>query len=841
MPAEVWQADFHVNAVKRMVDVVEGAARGRLCRAAAAADGVPFLAAMPAAAKRVRELLSPDAKPVPRLRIGVAERARRQSRRFRNADTDSPLRHPQRRMRNIFRLGEQALAISPSVKRNAEMIKTNPGALPPAGSLSAAAADLESGKQPADRTALRAAFIPGGMGPGLPRKPNAGAATTRPTVPSTVSRPPRQMIRASIAGRPDGAPQPGANAKRDAGPRTAMDALVSAYDGRNLSRFHVQGGVLSAAKALAKANHVMVLTGFSVAAGKPETDGPPGAAALGHALQELGKTVTFVTDRDNAPIMKAAMKPIDAESAQYSRFITFDAAHGDEATHKANELLDLHRPDAVVAVELPGRSEDGSRRNMRGVAVDFNGPVDSIVLAANDRPEITTVGVGDGGNEAGMGGLSGLPRGLDGSNIASVVPVNHPVTAWASNVGAEAIAATMLASADKLDKLHTPEQQGASVRATLKAGAVDGVTRKHHVGELSDDKLTTTGVDGFSLQVHAGTLEMLKNVARIAAPGFQASATPKDGKPFVIAAFDSSNGGLVAAKNLAGFLKYRSPHEDARFLIVADHGNAPYGEKTRDTLVTLVGRGLKVADKAGADVIAMACNTACTAFPEAREGLKAPVVDLISETSSAIVEHGGKKPVAFSTPATAKDPMYPDKVNDASDGKVAMTMIGCQEWAPLVNDLKHVQGASKNDQAAVADAVAKYVKQIPKDATSVWLCCTHYPALKPQIESAMKKHGRGYIPVVDPMEYQADAIIKTMAGRVPGAGAPNRSTDKTPIVVTSGTAADRVEASAKDLLGTNPIVVYSRAGKSFNVELVDEHLNDGPDDAGKTTNPETRP
>jgi glutamate racemase len=642
---------------------------------------------------------------------------------------------------------------------------------------------------------------------------SAAAASTSAPRPRRSASPQRAAAAASAA------------SQHDAGPHSAMDALVSAYDGRNLSRFHVQGGVLAAAAALHKAQHVMVLTGFSVARGMPETDGPPGAAALGHALHELGKTVTFVTDRANTPVMKAAMKPIDAAAAEYSRFVSFEATQGVDDEHQADALLDRHRPDAVVAIELPARSEDGTRRNMRGATVDFNGPVDAVMIAANQRPGIVTVGVGDGGNEVGMGGLSGLPRGLDGSNIASTVPVQHPVTAWASNVGAEAIGAAMLARAGKLDALHTPQQQGASIRATLETGAVDGVTRKGKAGEPSDDKKTVTGVDGFSTQVHAGALEMLKNVARLTAPGFQAGATPSDGKPFVIAAFDSSNGGLVAARNLAGFLNYRSPHAQARFLVITDHGNAPYGNKPRDELVTLVGKGLKVAESAGADVIAMACNTACTAFPEAREGLKPPVVDLIAVTSKAIAEHGGGKPVVFSTEATAADPMYPRKIGEA--GGKPVQMIGCHEWAPMVNELKHVDEASPEDQAEVQQAVAKYVAKVPAEASSVWLCCTHYPALKPQIEAAMKQRGLGHIPVIDPMEYQADAVIEQLEGRTPGLDAPNRSTETKPIVLTSGKQQDgRVEDSAKALMGENPIVLYSRAGKAFNVELVDQHLNE---------------
>jgi glutamate racemase len=603
-----------------------------------------------------------------------------------------------------------------------------------------------------------------------------------------------------------------------------LDRLLGAYNVRGVENFFNHGGAEAAAKVLDAAEHVMLVTGFNVAQAKPETDGPPGAAALGHALRELRKVVTFVTDGPNKPILRAAVEVLNPKFARYGRFVEFNPPHGPAGDRQADALIATYRPDAVVAIELPARTADGGPpRNMRGVDIkSFNPPLDGLLLSARKRG-ITTVGVGDGGNEAGMGGLPGIPKALDGSEMASAVPADHPVTAWNSNFGAEAIAGVLLARNGKLDKLHTPEQQTKMIVATLAAGAVDGVTRKNVAGSLADDGKSQTGVDGFSPQVHAGMLELMRNVVQGMDVGFIAKQTPHDDKPFLIGAFDSSNGGLIAARNLANFLENRSSHR-ARFVILVDHGNAPYGEKTRDPLIKLVADGLKTAEKIGVDVIAMACNTACTAFPEALGELqKTKVLDLIEVTAKAIAREGGNRPVILSTPATAKDPCYPNKICEASEGAItSLVAIGAKEWAPLINRLDHLSSDSAV-QASVDRAIKEYVEKIPADATSVWLCCTHYPALKERIEEALKKRGSN-IKVIDPMEYQAEAIIEHLNAAV-SVDRSKRNNDTSPIVVTTG---DNIDVSAKALLGRNDtLVLRTGFGREFNMTLIRPYLDGG--------------
>ena len=60
----------------------------------------------------------------------------------------------------------------------------------------------------------------------------------------------------------------------------------------------------AAAFILDKPGLTFITTGFYIAStGSPETDGPPGAVAIGNALTTLGREVVYVTDHHTIPIL----------------------------------------------------------------------------------------------------------------------------------------------------------------------------------------------------------------------------------------------------------------------------------------------------------------------------------------------------------------------------------------------------------------------------------------------------------------------------------------------------------------------------------------------------------
>ena len=633
----------------------------------------------------------------------------------------------------------------------------------------------------------------------------------------------------------------------DRGP-SLLDKFGKAYTQRRLDQFHVEGGVSRAAAALGNANKIMILTGFNVDLkenGKPlpETDGPPGAAMLAISAARLGKIVTMVTDNANKNVVKKALEAIDKDAAANIKLKTFEKK-GEEAVASSKRLLNRVKPDAVVALELPGRNSEGIPRNMRGKDIsDFNPPLDEILIQANKRDGIVTIGIGDGGNEAGMGGLPGLPqKALDGSDFASTVPAKIPVTSFTSNNAGAAIGATMMVNAGAEHNMIMGKEYAASIIAALKAGAVDGVTRGRVPDSPSPDGKNLTGVDGFSIEASARFVDTINTLAKRAGP-FQIAKNVQEG-PFIIGMFDSSLGGAIATKNV-GVMVEKMREEfgaEIRLIPVLDNGNAPYGAKTRPQIIHLVADGLSVAQQARFDAVVMACNTACTSFKldendksgidlDQLKKLGLPVLDLISNTAQDIAVNGGDKPVILSTQATAEDPMYQTRVNSAREKAELppqeIVRIGAgdrdkepgKDWASLINAAKHLSD-DPADQALVDEQVNKYVDQIPKDASSVYLCCTHYPAFKERIEARLAETGRGHIPVIDPISVQVTALAALLKDTTTDRS--DRVPEKSPVVLTTGTPS-QVAEPLKKMLGNFPIV-YTKFGQDFRFELLKDLL-----------------
>ncbi|MCT7305257.1 glutamate cyclase domain-containing protein [Ralstonia wenshanensis] len=557
-----------------------------------------------------------------------------------------------------------------------------------------------------------------------------------------------------------------------------VDRIQAMFIDRGIRNFFVKGGTEDAAAAL-MGKRILMVTGFTVgrdpATGRmlPETDGPVGTGEKAATLAQAGYDITVATDSANMPVLQSVLDTYPG--GHLVKLELFDAKRGQPARDAANELLDRVQPEAVVAIELPARNADGDYLNMRGISVaDVNAPKDQIILEANKRKGIVTVGVGDGGNEAGMGSLrSKIPPVTlaDGSTVdfASTVPVDFPVTAWNSNFGAQAILANMLRNMGRLDLMPKPEQLHAAIKASVDAGAVDGVSRK---GEAS--------VDGFASQVHQGMLVLLRN-AMNHMPDSKTfdEATPNE--PFTVAAFDSSNGGLIAAKNMLAIIKAETG-EDLQMVPVVDHANAPYGPKSPDTLIRLVGNGLQTAQRLKAAMVAMACNTACTAFPKALDNVDVPVINLIDVTSHAMVEHGGDRPAVIATAGTVKSGAYQNRVAELTNGDITPQAVAAHKFADFVNDLKH----KSDDPAVKAELQAasdKYVEELDPNTTSLWLCCTHYPAMKDFLVTSLQKRGMD-IPVIDPMEYQAKALLNEIGKSEWHTPSAAYSTE--PYVVTSG-------------------------------------------------------
>ncbi len=269
--------------------------------------------------------------------------------------------------------------------------------------------------------------------------------------------------------------------------------------GRGIGRLVLPGAMAAAARSLAGARRVVLVTGFVPRpAWAAETDGPSGTVVLGRALRRLGARVVYLADPPVAPLLAACLRALREPRA----LLVVPGAPA-AALRAARAGVTAFAPTHLVAVERPGRAQDGRYYNARGGSVgELHAPLDALFLRR--RPGAVTIGIGDGGNEIGMGRVrTRVAREVpNGARIASIVRTDHLVVAGTSNWGAWGVNAHLAAVTGR-SLLHTADEESRLTRAMVRAGAVDGLTGRPE-----------PSVDSLPLGVHRALLGALRELTR---------------------------------------------------------------------------------------------------------------------------------------------------------------------------------------------------------------------------------------------------------------------------------------------------------------------------------------
>lgn len=221
---------------------------------------------------------------------------------------------------------------------------------------------------------------------------------------------------------------------------------------------------------------VLIVTGFPIPPlNVPETDGPPGALAVALAVERLGGRAKILT----YPEVREALKDF------WDGFV---------------ERPSVSSYSLLIAVETPGKAADGKHYSMNGLEI-WRETFDWAVEKAREHG-IPTIGIGDGGNEIGMGRVRDLvirhvPH---GERIASVIETDELIVSAVSNWGAYGLLgeASRISGEDLLGDWSEDEV----VKALVEAGIIDGVSKR---AEMS--------VDGIDMGVHSKMLSLLKSLA----------------------------------------------------------------------------------------------------------------------------------------------------------------------------------------------------------------------------------------------------------------------------------------------------------------------------------------
>lgn len=222
-----------------------------------------------------------------------------------------------------------------------------------------------------------------------------------------------------------------------------------------------------------------------------ETDGPVGAAVLARVLEEgldaipiIGCDTALVEHlgictRGAGLILGSLNQALKSKPGPPAASV--GAVVGlpeDEAGAEA--LLDYLQPSVVIAIEMPGPGPDGHFYTVSGRAIPLEEVPrgDLIYLAAKQRG-ILTVGIGDGGNELGMGGFRDRVADIipHGDRAVSVVRADEVVVGSNSNWASQGLAAALLAVTNRADIFARLDIERI-INLSSDNGAIDGLSAR---------------------------------------------------------------------------------------------------------------------------------------------------------------------------------------------------------------------------------------------------------------------------------------------------------------------------------------------------------------------------
>ena len=258
---------------------------------------------------------------------------------------------------------------------------------------------------------------------------------------------------------------------------------------------------------------VALLTGFYIPTATPpasETDGPLGTVLLAAALADLGYRPVVVTDVSIERPVQIGLKHRRATDVLV--LTVPPPAHPWHVFTHLDWASILTRYDIrhTIAVEVAGPSrQDGRCYSMRGRDLTAHAaPLHHLIdECRRRRPPVHTVGIGDGGNEIGMGNVAWatVARNItDGVGIACRVQTDHLIACGVSNWGAYALAAGVYV----LHRIKPPaglfdsDREVAILADMVRDGPlVDGVTGQQ-----------TATVDGLTWDEYARPLTRIRDI-----------------------------------------------------------------------------------------------------------------------------------------------------------------------------------------------------------------------------------------------------------------------------------------------------------------------------------------
>ncbi|MGI4840596.1 MAG: glutamate cyclase domain-containing protein [Janthinobacterium lividum] len=276
---------------------------------------------------------------------------------------------------------------------------------------------------------------------------------------------------------------------------TKIESIVGRTVRRDITRLvsFAQGELAKAAISIAEhpAPHIGIICGFFVRHAEPpspETDGLNGMGQLAAGFMEAGCQVTVITDTPCAKAVWAVTKVLPHKVKLEVVDVDDDAVRDLRQRLQAADKPITH----LISIERCALGSDGKPHREHGWDISADtAPLDFLYQDAGWTPAWKTIGIGDGGNEIGMGKLpqslveSDIPN---GKLIAAQTAADYLIVSGVANWGAYgllgAVASLRPDLATRLLKHFNAQTEFAILDAAVNVGQAIDDSRVDRLGQL---------------------------------------------------------------------------------------------------------------------------------------------------------------------------------------------------------------------------------------------------------------------------------------------------------------------------------------------------------------------
>jgi len=195
-----------------------------------------------------------------------------------------------------------------------------------------------------------------------------------------------------------------------------------------------------------------------------------------------------------------------------------------------------------------------------------------------------------------------------------------------------------------------------------------------------------------------------------------------------IGIFDSGVGGTSIWQEINRLL----PLENTVYL--ADSKNAPYGYKTKEEIIALSIKNVKILIEIGCKIIIVACNTATTnAISVLRSTFDIPIIGIEPAVKPAALRTTTKSIGILATKGTLSSILF-SKTSAKFTKDISTIEIVGEGLVQLIE-------MGKIESQEMTNLLKKYTDQmIAANIDYLVLGCSHYPYLTPQLEKILPAH-----------------------------------------------------------------------------------------------------